>query len=168
MPKTSAGLLMYRTRDRRIEVLLAHPGGPFFRNKDEGAWSIPKGEIDPDEDQLAAAQREFQEETSLDPNAVKTAGAPFLDLGRIKQKGGKVVRAWAFEGDCDPAEIRSNTFTLEWPPRSGRQQQFPEIDRAAFFPLDEARRKINAAQATLLDSLKQTLAGLSRPSRRML
>jgi predicted NUDIX family NTP pyrophosphohydrolase len=151
--KLSAGLLMYRVRDGRVQVLLGHPGGPFFRNKDQGAWSIPKGEIEPDEDPLAAAAREFEEETGLVPEG------PFLALNSIRQKGGKTIRAWAFAGDCDPAAIASNTFTMEWPPRSGRQAEFPEIDRAEFFELDAAREKLNPAQAALIDELEGVLTG---------
>lgn len=150
--RVSAGLLMYRTVGCDTQVLLAHPGGPFFKNKDEGAWSIPKGEIEPDEDYLAAAQREFEEETGL------TSAGPFIELTPVKQKGGKVVHAWAFEGNCDPAEIVSNTFTMEWPPKSGQQQEFPEIDRAEFFDLQAARRKINAAQVSLIDELEKLLS----------
>ena len=124
---------MYRIRSGSIQVLLAHPGRPFFLNKDEGAWSIPKGEIEPDEDLLAAAQREFKEETSLKPSG------PFTSLAAVTQKGGKIVHAWAFEGDCDPGALVSNTFTMQWPPKSGRQAEFPEIDKADFFDLDVAR-----------------------------
>ena len=149
MPKVSAGLLMYRRREGDLEVLLVHPGGPLFVNRDDGFWSIPKGEVDADEDLLAAACREFTEETGLEPTG------PFLPLGQIKQRGGKLVHAWAFEGDCDPASIRSNTFEMEWPPRSGRRQTFSEIDRAAFFDLDAARHKINPAQTTFLDTLAE-------------
>jgi predicted NUDIX family NTP pyrophosphohydrolase len=149
MPKTSAGLLMYRTRNGMLEVLLAHPGGPFWRNKDDGAWTIPKGEIDPGEDPLLAAQREFTEETGLAP------AGPFTPLGSIKQKSGKIVQAWAFAGDCDPATIKSNTFKLEWPPKSGKFQDVPEIDRAAFWPIPQARLKINPAQAPFLDALEK-------------
>lgn len=155
MARTSAGLLLYRLAGGRPEVLLVHPGGPFFRSRDEGAWSIPKGELEEGEDPLAAARREVEEETGLRP------GGPFLELGSVTQKGGKEVRAWAVEGDCDPAAIRSNTFEMEWPPRSGRKREFPEIDRAAFFALDEARRKINPAQTALLDELEEKLR--SRP-----
>ena len=150
--RVSAGLLMYRTVGCDTQVLLAHPGGPFFKNKDEGAWSIPKGEIEPDEDYLAAAQREFEEETGL------TSAGPFVELTPVKQKGGKVVHAWAFEGNCDPAEIVSNTFTMEWPPKSGRQMEFPEMDRAEFFNLETSRRKINAAQAGMIDELETLLS----------
>ena len=148
MARSSAGLLLYRRRGGRVEVLLVHPGGPFWKNKDDGAWSIPKGEFEEGENPLAAARREFAEETGFQ------APGPFVALGTARQKGGKVIHAWACEGDCDPGAIRSNTFTIEWPPRSGRQQEFPEIDRAAFFGLGEARRKINPAQAVLLDALE--------------
>ena len=151
MPRTSAGLLMYRVKDGAPEVLLVHPGGPFFRNKDKAAWSIPKGEPDEGEELLAAACREFEEETG-----VKAAG-PFVPLKPIKQKGGKIVHAWAFEGDCDPAAVKSNTFTIEWPPRSGRQAEFPEIDRAEFFDLAAARKKIKAGQEGLIDQLAEVL-----------
>jgi len=147
MPRLSAGLLMYRVRDGAVQVLLAHPGGPFFRSKDEGAWSIPKGEPNPGEDLLVAAQREFEEETGIRP------AGPFLPLKPIQQKGGKIVHAWAFAGDCDPAAVRSNTFAMEWPPKSGRQQEFPEIDRAEFFDLATARKKIKAGQEAFLEEL---------------
>ena len=143
---------MYRRRGGRVEVLLVHPGGPFWRNKDAGAWSIPKGEVQAGEDLLAAARREFEEELGL------RAEGPFTQLNPVKQKGGKVVHAWAFEGDCDPAAIRSNTFTMEWPPRSGRMAEFPEIDRAEFFALAEAIDKVNPAQAGLIDQLGRLLA----------
>ena len=148
MPRISAGLLMYRIKEGTIEVLLAHPGGPFFHNKDDGVWSIPKGEPNADEDLLLTAQREFEEETGVKPTA------QFLPLRPIQQKGGKTVYAWAFEGDCDPAAVRSNTFTMEWPPKSGRQTEFPEIDRAEFFDLAEARKKIKAGQESLIDELE--------------
>ncbi|HVJ86436.1 MAG TPA: NUDIX domain-containing protein [Caulifigura sp.] len=147
--KLSAGLLMYRRREDQVEVLLVHPGGPFFKNKDDGAWTIPKGEPTENENLLDAAIREFSEETGLVPQP------PFHLLEPIRQKGGKVVHAWAFEGDCDPAVIQSNTFTIEWPPRSGRVATYPEIDRAAFFDLPTARRKINPAQALLFDMIPQ-------------
>lgn len=150
MGKISAGLVMYRMVNGEIEVLLVHPGGPFWRNKDDGAWSIPKGEIEPEEDPLLAAQREFQEEMGIKP------AGKFVSLGNVKLKSGKVVHAWAFEGDCDPATIKSNTFSLEWPPKSGKVQQIPEIDKAAFLPIMQARVKINPAQAAFLDRL-QTL-----------
>ncbi|HUT88115.1 MAG TPA: NUDIX domain-containing protein [Thermoguttaceae bacterium] len=151
MAKTSAGLLMYRVRGGTIEVLLVHPGGPFWRKKDEGAWSIPKGEVESGEELLATARREFHEELGLE------AAGSFIPLTPIRQKGGKVVHAWAFEGDCDPAAIRGNTFTMEWPPKSGRAKEFPEVDKAAFFDLEAARRKINPAQAALLDRLDRLL-----------
>ena len=139
---------MYRMVKDEIEVLLVHPGGPFWRNKDEGAWSIPKGEIEPDEDLLLAAQREFQEELGIKP------AGKFVSLGTVKLKSGKIVHAWAVEGDCDPTTIKSNTFSLEWPPKSGKLQQIAEIDKAAFWPLAQGRMKINAAQATFLDRLQ--------------
>jgi len=151
MPRLSAGLLMYRIKDGAIQVLLAHPGGPYFVNKDDGDWSIPKGEPGPDEDLFLTAQREFQEETGLKP------AGPFIPLQAVKQKGGKVVHAWACEGDCDPATLQSNTFTMEWPPKSGQQKQFPEIDRAEFFDLETARRKVKAAQVGLIDELETIL-----------
>lgn len=151
MPKISAGLLMYRVKDRELQLLLVHPGGPFFQNKDDGAWSISKGEPDAGEELLNAAQREFVEETGFKPLP------PFIELSPITQKGGKVVHAWAFAGDCDPAQLRSNTFTLEWPPRSGRVQEFPEIDRAEWFDLQTAKRKIKAAQFPLLEALQRKL-----------
>ncbi len=151
MPKISAGLLMYRLCSGRVEVLLVHPGGPFFHKKDDGAWSIPKGEPEPGEDLLATARREFREETGLAPTG------PLLPLAPITQKGGKVVYAWAFAGDCDPAAIVSNTFVIEWPPHSGRQATFPEIDRAEFFALDQARSKIKPAQLPLIDELAAML-----------
>jgi len=147
MSKISAGILLYRIRDDNVEVLLVHPGGPFFRNKDAGSWSIPKGETDDDEDLLAVARRELEEETGLKP------AGPFVPLKPIKQKGGKIVHAWACAGDCDPSQLKSNTFTLEWPPRSGKLQEFPEVDRAEFFDLATAKLKINSAQAALLEEL---------------
>jgi predicted NUDIX family NTP pyrophosphohydrolase len=146
----SAGLLMFRRRRGELEFLLVHPGGPFFVRKDEGAWSIPKGEAAADEDLLGRARIEFAEELGLEPHG------DFVPLGSIKQAGGKTVYAWAFEGDL-PQDfvLRSNTFELEWPPRSGKHQIFPEIDRAEFFPEKVARRKINPAQVELLDRLRQ-------------
>ena len=133
-----------------VEVFLAHPGGPFFKNKDEGSWTIPKGEIPEGEEPFAAALREFEEETGLriDP------ASKFIDLGSVRQKGGKLVQAWAVDGDCPEGHrLKSNTLKIEWPPRSGKFQDFPEIDRAEFFPLETARRKINPAQAAFLDRL---------------
>ena len=152
MPRQSAGLLMYRVRGDQLEVLLVHPGGPFWRRRDEGAWTIPKGEIQHGEAPLAAAIREFGEETSF------PAPGPYTPLTAIRQKGGKVVQAWAFEGDCDPTLVKSNETTIEWPPRSSQYRSFPEVDRAAFFDLETARHKINAAQTALLDELLQKLA----------
>jgi len=156
MPRVSAGLLMFRRKGDAPQVLLAHPGGPLWAKKDLGAWTIPKGEGAPDEDLLATARREFEEETGFRPQA------PFHPLGSVKQKSGKVVHAWAFEGDVDPAALHSNTFSMEWPPRSGQRQDFPEVDRAEFFDLDEARRRVNPAQVPLLDALEGLLAGKPR------
>ena len=155
MPRVSAGLLMYRIQDGKLQVLLAHPGGPMFKNKDDGVWTIPKGEVDPGEDLLETAKREFTEETSVRPNG------PFIPLTPITQKGGKIVHAWAFKGDCDPGTIVSNTFSIEWPPRSGRLMDFPEIDRAEFFDVAAASRKIKAAQTALVDELQ----GVVEPKR---
>lgn len=152
MAKASAGLVMYRVRGAHLEVLLVHPGGPLWAKKDLGAWSIPKGEVSLGDDELSTAKREFEEETGLCPQG------EFLPLGTITQKSGKTVRAWAFAGDCDPAALRSNTFSLEWPPHSGIKQEFPEIDRAAFFSLAEAKEKINPAQIGLLEELAQRLS----------
>lgn len=148
----SAGLLLYRRHGGALEVLLVHPGGPFFQRRDLGAWSLPKGEVGPGEDPQAAARRELAEETGL-----SAPGVGLRDLGEVRQRGGKRVRAWAFEGDCDPGALRSNHFELEWPPRSGRVRQFPEVDRAAFFALAEARERINPAQAAFLDRLAAAL-----------
>jgi predicted NUDIX family NTP pyrophosphohydrolase len=145
--KASAGLLRFRRRAGRLEVLLVHPGGPFWARKDAGAWSIPKGEIEPGEAPEAVARREFAEETGF------AAEGQLLPLGEIVQRGGKRVTAFALEGDLDPAAIVSNTFEMEWPPRSGRRASFPEVDRAEWFELDVARRKILPAQAELLDRL---------------
>lgn len=149
--KISAGLLMYRVCQGRLQVFLGHPGGPYFKKKDKGAWTIPKGEIEPDEEILVAACREFQEETGI------AATEPFIELTPIKQKGGKVIHAWAFAGDCDPTKIVSNTFLMEWPPRSGKKVEFPEIDRAKFFDLTQAKEKINPAQIALIDQLETIL-----------
>ena len=151
MPKFSAGLLMYRRRDGSLEVFLVHPGGPFWAKKDLGSWTIPKGEYLEGEDPLQAARREFQEETGF------TAGGSFTALGDLKQPSGKILTAWAFEGDCDPAQLKSNTFPLEWPPRSGRQAEFPEIDRGAWFPIEAAREKLLPGQRPLLDGLLRSL-----------
>ena len=143
---------MFRRRaGRPLEVLLAHPGGPLWARKDLGAWTIPKGEYNDAEEPLVAAQREFMEETGFLP------AAPFLSLSAIKQKSGKVVSAWAFEGDCDPSELRSNTFQLEWPKGSGQMREWPEVDRAAWFSIEEARERILPAQQPLLDRLVERL-----------
>jgi predicted NUDIX family NTP pyrophosphohydrolase len=147
MPKKSAGLLLFRISSGRLEVLLVHLGGPFWSKKENGAWFVPKGEILPGEDELAAALREFKEETGFDPHG------PFVSLGSVKQKSGKTVVAWAFEGDCDPSKLKSNTFQMEWPPRSGKHQEFPEVDRAAFFPLDAAGEKIHPSEVPFLACL---------------
>ena len=149
---TSAGLLLFRRSNGRLEVLLAHPGGPFFARKDAGHWTIPKGEVDPGEDLLDVARREFEEETG---HAVPPGAS--IELGSIVQKGGKVVHAWAVEGDLDPAAAVSNTFDLEWPPRSGRLQAFPEVDRVEWFSIDEARARIRATQVALIDWLDASL-----------
>ncbi|HET6251657.1 MAG TPA: NUDIX domain-containing protein [Tepidisphaeraceae bacterium] len=150
--RISGGLLLYRVNRGKLEVLLVHPGGPFWRNKDEGAWSIPKGEINDGEDLLDAARREFAEETGCRP-----AGR-FIPLKPVKQKSGKIVHAWAVEGNLDPDAIRSNVFMMEWPPKSGKQAEFPEVDRAAFFDLPAARNKINPAQTAFVNELERLLA----------
>ena len=151
--KRSAGILLYRRRAGRLEVLLAHPGGPWWRNKDAGAWGIPKGLIDAGEDPLAAARREFEEETGQPAPAGEA-----IALTPLRQASGKLVLAWALEGDCDTACIRSNDFPMEWPPRSGQVQQFPEIDRAEWFALDAAREKAIAGQRAFLDELERVIA----------
>ncbi len=148
MALTSAGILLHRRRGGAVEVLLVHPGGPLWARRDLGAWSIPKGEYQPGEDPEAAARREFEEELGT-PAPV----GEVIDLGQVRQKSGKLVRAWALEADLDVAGITSNTFQLEWPPRSGRLMETPEVDRAEWFPLTLAREKINPAQAELLDRL---------------
>ena len=148
MAKQSAGILLYRIVDGQLQVFLVHPGGPFFKNKDDSSWSIPKGEFTDDENPLDAAKREFLEETG------QIINGNFIELTPIQQKGGKTVHAWAVEGDIDHETIVSNTFEVEWPPRSGKKQSFPEIDRAAWFDLETAKVKINAAQAGLIDELR--------------
>ena len=147
MPKQSAGILLYRKKDDRIQIFLVHPGGPFFKKKDIGAWTIPKGEILDGEDPLAAAKREFGEETgqAIDGN--------FMPLQPVTIKSGKKIFAWALEGDINHETLSSNLFEIEWPPKSGKKQSFPEIDRAAWFEADEARQKINAGQAGLIEGL---------------
>jgi len=152
MPKHSAGLLVCRRAESGSQVLLAHPGGPFWARKDKGAWSIPKGELAEDEDPLQGALREFAEETG------HHVTGRFIALDPLRQPGGKLVYAWAVEGDFDPAQLRSNTFSMEWPPRSGRQASFPEVDRAAWFGLDEARSRILSGQVGFLDALAARLA----------
>jgi predicted NUDIX family NTP pyrophosphohydrolase len=154
VPKTSAGILLYRLGPDGPQVFLVHPGGPFWARRDSGAWSIPKGEYDEREDPRACALREFEEETGT-----ALPQTELIELGSVKQKGGKVVTAWAAEGDLDADAVRSNTFTMEWPPRSGRQSEFPEIDRAGWFDLDEAREKLVSAQAELIDRLIERLGG---------
>lgn len=144
----SAGILLYRNTSNQTEFLLVHPGGPFFKNKDDGYWSIPKGEFSPDENPLDAAKREFEEETGTTLNA-----DTFIKLSPIKQKSGKTVLAWAAQGELNADTIVSNTFEMEWPPKSGKMAMFPEIDRAGWFTTDAARIKINAAQAALIDEL---------------
>jgi predicted NUDIX family NTP pyrophosphohydrolase len=156
MAKQSAGLLLYRRKDGRTEVFLVHPGGPFWKNKDEGAWSIPKGEFEAGEEPIDAAKREFQEETGF------AANGEFLPLQPVRQPSGKLVHAWAQESDLDASAVKSNTFSMEWPARSGRMAQFPEIDRAAWFPLEAAREKILKGQLPFLDQL-QVLANPASP-----
>ena len=150
--KESAGLLLFRRATGLLEVLLAHPGGPYWVNRDDGAWTIPKGGIHPGEDPLQTAIREFIEETSFAPVG------PFLPLGQITQRSGKLVHAWAFEGDCDPSRVASVLTTTEWPPRTGRIIEIPEIDRVAFFTTADARRALNVAQVELIDRLGKALA----------
>src|SRR5205807_869268 len=150
--RVSAGLLMFRRKNNSLEFLLVHPGGPFWKNKDDGAWTIPKGEAGPNEDLLARAQIEFQEELGIRPSG------DWIPIGSIKQKAGKTVHAWAFEGDLPQSfELKCNTFEIEWPPRSGKMKEFPEIDRARFFPEEIARRKINPAQVAFLDRIRDAL-----------
>ena len=150
--RTSAGILLYRRPGGRLELLLAHPGGPFFTRRDEGYWTIPKGEVDPGEELLDVARREFLEETGHP----SPGGAP-IPLGSIVQKGGKTVHGWALEGELDPAAAESNTFEMTWPPGSGRRQSFPEIDRVEWFSPAEARRRIKATQIPLIDRLEAAL-----------
>ncbi len=149
----SCGLLLYRRRAGNLEVLLAHPGGPYFANRDAGIWGIPKGLVEAGEDRLLAARREFEEEIGLAP----PTDGPFLPLGPIKQKGGKIVYAWAAEADFEPGALKSNTFKMQWPPRSGQWIQCPEIDRAEWFSLAEAQEKILAAQWALVEELVKVL-----------
>ena len=151
--RTSAGILLWRERQGRLEVLLGHPGGPYFAGKDADHWTVLKGEVQPGEDLLEVARREFEEETGHQPPEGAT-----IDLGDIRQKSGKRVLAWALRGDLDPETAQSNTFEMEWPPQSGRVREFPEIDRVAWFDLDEARVKIKAAQVPFLDRLEREVA----------
>jgi predicted NUDIX family NTP pyrophosphohydrolase len=152
MPSRSAGILLFRRRAGGVEVLIVHPGGPFWSRKDAGAWSLPKGAVDDGEEPLACARREFEEETGTPPPDGK-----LLDLGQVRQRTGKLVQAWAVEGDLDAEAIRSNTFEMEWPPRSGRRQEFPEVDRAGWFDPDEARTRLLPAQAPFVDRLLAAL-----------
>jgi predicted NUDIX family NTP pyrophosphohydrolase len=150
-PSVSAGLLLYRRPQGHLEVFLAHPGGPFWTGRDLGAWTIPKGLLDPDEDPLAAARREFQEETGVTPVG------PYVPLGHVRQKAGKVIHAWAWEGDANPATVTSNTARLEWPRGSGKWIEFPEVDRCEWFPPEAAREKLNPAQAEFVQRLEERL-----------
>lgn len=152
MAKQSAGILLYRTTGQVHQVFLVHPGGPFFKNKDEGAWSIPKGEFLDDEEALVAAKREFKEETGL------SVDGDFIKLKSVKLKSGKTIHAWALEGDIDPEAIASNVFEIEWPPASGKMQAFPEVDRAGWFSINEAEIKLNPAQVHLILELQALLA----------
>lgn len=153
--KVSAGLLLYRRRDGAVQVLIAHPGGPLFRKRDAGAWTLPKGLVEPGEDLLATAEREFKEETGF-----ATPGAPgeYLSLGHVRQKSGKIVHAWAFEGDCDPSALVSNPCELEWPHKSGRIIRFPELDRAKFVSPEDAKDLLNPAQVAFVTRLLDALA----------
>jgi predicted NUDIX family NTP pyrophosphohydrolase len=154
MPRISAGILLFRRRPRGVEVLLVHPGGPFWARKDDGAWSIPKGLANEGEDLLAAARREVREETGLEVDG------DVIALGDFRQPGGKIVVAWAAEGDFDPASLRSNMFALEWPPRSGKMAEFPEVDRARWFELDEALKKTTKGQMPIIAALRLKLGRL--------
>ena len=156
MPTRSAGILLYRLKNKLPEVFLVHPGGPFWAKKDDGAWTIPKGEFDEREVPLDAAKREFEEETGT-----KISGE-FIELNPVKQKSGKIVFAWAVEGDIDPTKIRSNEFEIEWPPRSGKMKSFPEIDKASWFDPKEAKKKIIAAQVPLVEELEKMVLGSNR------
>jgi predicted NUDIX family NTP pyrophosphohydrolase len=151
--KRSAGLLLYRRRGAQLEVLLVHPGGPMWARRDAGAWSLPKGEYEPDEEPLAAARREFAEELGLEP-----PDGEALDLGEIRQRSGKLVRAWGLEGDLDAGAIVSNTCLVQWPPRTGKEIEVPEVDRAEWFELELAREKINAGQVPLLERLAEAVS----------
>lgn len=155
--KHSAGILMYRYRGGSLEVLLLHPGGPFWARKDVGAWSIPKGEFDLDgEEPLSAAKREFAEETGY------AVDGSFIDLGISRQTGGKIVHAWAVQGNLDPSEVKSNTFSMEWPPKSGKRQAFPEIDRANWFDIETSKARINKGQLVFIERLLKKLSASGR------
>ena len=159
--KQAAGLLLFRRAVGALEVLLVHPGGPLWARKDDGAWSIPKGEVEPDEDALAAARREVEEETGARPSGT------FIALSPVRQTGGKIVHVWAIESDFDPASLESNLFEMEWPPKSGNRRSFPEVDRAAWFDLETAGRKILPSQAVVLQHLQERLTetGVKGPQR---
>ncbi|MGZ3848173.1 MAG: NUDIX domain-containing protein [Flavisolibacter sp.] len=148
--RQSAGILLYKKKDNHLEFFLVHPGGPFWKQKDKGAWSVPKGEFPENEDPLEAAKREFEEETGT------AVSGPFRPLNPVRQKGGKIIYGWALEGDIDAGSIVSNNFTMEWPYKSGKLQSFPEVDRAGWFNENEAREKINPAQAEWIEALVQT------------
>jgi predicted NUDIX family NTP pyrophosphohydrolase len=156
MKKNSAGLLLFREGLHGLEVLLVHPGGPFWAKKDAGAWFVPKGQLNSGEEPLECAVREFREETGFTPSG------PFLPLGSVQQKSGKLVEVWAVRGDVDPAKLESNTFSLEWPPRSGRIREFPEVDRAGFFTEQQARGKMHPAELAFLERLKALLEEQAR------
>jgi predicted NUDIX family NTP pyrophosphohydrolase len=158
MPTVSAGLLLYRRRASGPEVFLVHPGGPFWARKDAGAWSVPKGLLDPGEDELECARREFREETGFETRGLGSA----LDLGTFRQPSGKVLHIWAVEGDCNPEELRSNLFEMQWPPKSGRSEQFPEVDRGGWFGRAEALSKILPGQRAVLEKLYDSLASSQR------
>lgn len=155
----SSGILLFRRRDGRLEVLLAHPGGPFFGRRDAGSWTIPKGQPDGEDDLLLVAEREFAEETGHAIDAVRREGASPFGLGTVTLRSGKVVHGWAVEGDLDPEAVASNEFEIEWPPRSGRRARFPEVDRVAWLSPDEARVRIHPAQAAFIDRLEAALSG---------
>ena len=159
--KQAAGLLLFRRVVGALEVLLVHPGGPLWARKDDGAWSIPKGEVEPDEEALAAARREVEEETGARPSGT------FIALSPVRQTGGKIVHVWAIESDFDPASLKSNLFDMEWPPKSGNRRSFPEVDRAAWFDLETAGRKILPSQAVVLQHLQERLTetGVRTPQR---
>jgi len=159
MAKQSAGILLYRQRPGRpVEVLLAHPGGPYWARKDKAAWSLPKGEFEDGEEPLSAAKREFSEETGM-----KLGEADFTELGTVKMSSGKVIYAWALEGDFDVTKLASNTFSMEWPPKSGQQEKFPEVDRAAWFTLPEAAMRLHPSQVAFLERMAEKLGFQFKP-----